>query len=77
MKIFIDIAGWFGAITVLVAYYLVSTKKTKSNSKLYQGLNLVGAAALVLNTFWYGAVPSASLNLVWGLIALISLWKVR
>jgi hypothetical protein len=41
-------------------------------------MNLVGAAGFVVNGWWHGALPSATLNLVWMLFAagaLLSLWR--
>lgn len=71
----IDLIGWIGAILILLAYYLVSSKKAKGDSSLYQILNLIGAIALVVNTYFKGAIPSAALNVVWAAIAMKSLLK--
>lgn len=70
----IDIIGWIGAILILLAYYLVSTKKTKGDSILYQALNLIGAVALLILTYSKGAIPSAVLNIIWAAIAIKSLF---
>ena len=45
-------------------------------SSLYQGMNLVGAAGFMVNGWWHGALPSASLNVVWFLIAAWALWRI-
>ena len=34
-------------------------------SMLYQGMNVVGAAGFAVNGWWHGALPSASLNVIW------------
>jgi hypothetical protein len=39
-------------------------------------MNLVGAAGFVINGWWHGAIPSASLNIVWMFIAAFSLWRI-
>lgn len=72
---FVDLLGWIGAILILAAYYLVSTKKVKSDSNSYQILNLVGAIALVVNTYTKGAIPASALNAIWALIAIKILIK--
>ena len=74
-NILIDLIGWLGASLILVAYYLISSKKTSSDSKAYQMLNLIGAIALIINTYAKGAIPPAVLNLIWAIIALKSLLK--
>jgi hypothetical protein len=35
---------------------------------------LVGAAGFVVNGWWHGALPSATLNIVWALFAAGALW---
>ena len=46
-------------------------------SAAYQGMNIVGAAGFVINGWWHGAIPSASLNVVWLLIGAVALWRIR
>ena len=72
----IEIAGWSGAFLILLAYVLLSMGRLTGQSAVYQGMNLVGAAGFVLNGWWHGAIPSASLNVVWGLIGAFALWRI-
>ena len=46
-------------------------------SAAYQGMNVAGAAGFMLNGWWHGALPSASLNVIWMLIAAVALWRIR
>jgi hypothetical protein len=39
-------------------------------------MNLVGAAGFVVNGAWHGAIPSASLNIVWMAIAAAALVSI-
>lgn len=73
MKVAIEIAGWVGAALILGAYALLSTRKVRGESLTYHGMNLVGGAALLLNSAWNGAMPSAALNLIWAVIAVYAL----
>jgi hypothetical protein len=73
----INLAGWIGAVLILIAYYLVSAKKIKGNSNTYQTINLIGAMLLIINTYYLKAYPTTFLNIVWALIALITLIKKR
>jgi hypothetical protein len=72
----VEIAGWSGAVLILLAYLLLSMGRLTGRSSLYQGMNVVGAAGFVVNGWWHGAVPSASLNVVWLLIGAIALWRI-
>jgi len=39
-------------------------------------MNLVGAAGFVVNGLWHGAIPSASLNILWMMIAAFALARI-
>jgi hypothetical protein len=39
-------------------------------------MNLAGAAGFVVNGLWHGAIPSASLNIVWMAIAAVALLRI-
>ena len=69
----IDPAGWLGAALLLLAYFLVSTKKTSGASIKYQSLNVVGSVLVGANALYYGALPSFSINVIWLGIALFAL----
>ena len=71
----VDVVGWLAAGLILLAYMLLSAGKLKAGSRLYQGLNLAGAAGFVLNSGWNGAVPSAALNVIWMGISCYALWR--
>lgn len=73
MQLLIDVLGWIGSIEVIAAYGLNSYQKIKSDSVLFQVLNLTGGVFLIINTVYYGAYPSTFINVVWVLIALTSL----
>ena len=73
MSLGVDVAGWLGAIMLLVAYGCVSFKKVSPASITYHLLNAAGSALFVINTLFHKAYAPAFLNCVWGLIALTSL----
>ena len=63
---------------VLGAYILVTIGRLTGQSPLFQWMNLVGAAGFLVNGWWHGALPSATLNLIWMLFAagaLLTLWR--
>lgn len=79
-KLFIDILGWTGSILYLLAYALVSLKKTEGDSLLYQGMNISAGILLVIYTLSLGAYATTGLNAVWVFVGLVTLgrkWLTR
>lgn len=77
MKVWIDAIGWSGALLILGAYGLISAGKVAARSTLYQLVNIVGSAGLLVNSAWNSALPSAALNAVWMCIGLYTLLQHR
>ena len=79
-KFIIDVLGWTGSILYLLAYALVSMKKTAGDSVLYQGMNIVAATLLVVYSLSLGAFAPTGLNAFWVAIGLFTLghkWLIR
>ena len=70
-----NIFGWIGMILVLFTYFLLSTNKI-SNGKLYQFLNLIASIFMGIGIFPTKAWFSFCLQVAWGTIAIISLYKI-
>jgi hypothetical protein len=68
-----DAIGWAGAIALLVAYAMVSSRRLEGNSAAYQLLNISGSLLLAANTIFYGSYPSTFVNLIWAGIAIFSI----
>jgi hypothetical protein len=73
---FVEVVGWSGALLILLAYLLLSAGRLTGQSLTYQGMNVVGAAGFVINGWWHGALPSASLNVLWLLIGAVASWRI-
>jgi hypothetical protein len=69
----IDTIGWIGSVEVIAAYALNSYQKIKSDSLLFQLLNLTGGIFLIINTLYYTAYPSMFINIVWVVIASVAI----
>ncbi|MDI1297468.1 MAG: hypothetical protein PSY12_16595 [bacterium] len=76
MPLLIEIIGWAGALLVLTAYVGVSTGRMSGSSTAFQGMNALGAAFFVLNTWWHGAIPSMVLNIIWSAVGFVALWRI-
>jgi len=64
-------------LLILLAYLLLSMGRLTGETVLYQAMNVAGAAGFVINGWWHGAIPSASLNVAWLLIGAFALWRIR
>lgn len=86
-NLLIHILGWTGSVLYLLAYALVSAKKTEGDSvlstgllRLYQGMNILAGCLLVVYTLSLEAYATTSLNAVWVAIGLFTLgrkWLTR
>lgn len=72
----VEAAGWIGAALILGSYILVSRGKLEGRSRMFQSMNVAGAAGLVVNSAWHGAVPSTVLNVIWLGVGLATLWTL-
>lgn len=75
--ILVEIAGWAGAILILLAYVLLTLGRVQAQSVAYQGMNVAGAAGFIVNGLANHALPSATLNIIWMGIGVYALWRIR
>jgi len=73
----VELVGTAGACCLLLAYFLSSSGRIAADSTLGNLLNLAGAAMLGVNAVSHNALPPATLNLIWSLIALVALVRQR
>lgn len=76
MDLLLAAVGWIGAALLLAGHALVSTSRLSGDGLPYQVVNLVGAVALMVNSAYNAAWPSAGLNLVWAVIGVAALVKL-
>lgn len=77
MSLFVEVVGWAGAVMILAAYILLSLDRLPAKSVTYQVLNVVGAAGFIVNGIANHALPSATLNVIWMMIGVFALWRMR
>ena len=68
--------GWYGAIALMGAYFLVSFGYVLADSVVYQTLNITGALGIVWISFVKTAYQSAVLNIVWAIIGITALVRM-
>ena len=72
----IEIAGWYGAVAIVLAYALSSFSVITPDTALYQILNLTGALGIIIVSFHKKAYQPGTLNIIWAVIALIALINI-
>ncbi len=77
MKPLVDLLGWIGTISYLVAYFLVSTRRLPGDSVPYQLMNLLGGICLTTNTAYYHTLPAMTVNIAWIGISLFTLGRIK
>ena len=76
-EIFVETIGWIASILIVGAFALNSFGKISAISKWYQLANLVGGIFFIVNTVYHKAYPSAVVNVVWVIIAVSALVKLK
>lgn len=69
--------GWIGAFLLLLGYALNILNVINSRSKQYHLLNLAASAMLLVNTYWHGAFAPCFVNLIWGSLAIVTMFRER
>ncbi|MEU4325349.1 CBU_0592 family membrane protein [Nonomuraea dietziae] len=77
MDLLVAAVGWIGAGLMLYAYARVSAGAMAGDGLPYQLINLAGSLALMVNTAYNAAWPSAILNVVWAAIGVVSIVRLK
>lgn len=72
----LDIIGWVGVIVYVAAYALLSLGWMKADKVNYHALNAVGGICLVVFSFAVDDMPNLFVNLVWIVIAGLSITHI-
>jgi len=76
MNIVYDILGWTGSALIISAYAL-TLKEQNRWLNLGKYLNLLGGLLIAINCFHYNAIPPFVTNLLWSVIATLTIYKSR
>ncbi|WP_339701813.1 hypothetical protein [uncultured Marixanthomonas sp.] len=76
MQTLIDIMGWVGSFFILLSYGLTLSKK-RDFSVPSRYLNMVGGMLIAINCLYYNAIPPFVTNLIWSIIAILSIYRAR
>ena len=72
-RVIVGILGWAGMLLILIGYVMVSSGRSRGDSRWYQLANFVGSVFLIVYTTVLGAYANTALNVVWAGIAVFTL----
>ncbi len=73
-KLLSSVLGWVGTVCYLLAYFLLSINKLRSDQKLYHLLNIIGAVGLTCHALFLNDYPNVIVNVVWATIGLSTIF---
>lgn len=76
IKLVIDILGWSGSALIILAYAL-TLLENKRYLDYGKYLNLMGGLFIAINYYYYNAIPPFVTNLLWSIIATLTIYKNR
>jgi hypothetical protein len=76
LEIIIEVSGWTGMVLYVVSFAWISSGRTTGLSPRYQLMNIAAAVGVAIHAIYYGAYPSAMVNVVWFAIAAATLIRV-
>jgi len=74
--VILEVIGWYGAIAILLAYFLNSFSIMPATDFWYQFLNTTGAIGIVAVSLSKKNYQPAALNIIWTLIGLVALFRI-
>jgi hypothetical protein len=72
----LDVLGWAGAASYIIAYILLSAGWMKACQVRYHALNAIGGLFLVIFSYAVHDQPNLFVNLIWIFIAGVSSWRI-
>lgn len=71
-----NLAGYFGVLLVLVAFFGIQAEKLSQQKYTYSLLNLIGSIALLFSLYYHPNLPSIAIELAWTSISIFGIWRV-
>ena len=69
-------SGWLGTIAIIVGYFLITLTAFSPHSWVYIVLNIFGSIAIAVEAAYKKDYQPVLLNIVWLVIALVSLLQI-
>ncbi|MCF0052499.1 hypothetical protein LXM25_20685 [Dyadobacter sp. LJ53] len=71
----IETIGWAGAIFYVLAYLLLTAGILKSSGYNFHFLNMLGAAGLIVDSYYHADNPNLAVNSIWLVIGIFAVIK--
>ena len=71
-----DPVGIFGVIIILIAYFLLTTARWKSDNLIYQSLNFFGAVCILFSLYFHWNTASVLMEIAWLIISLLGIYRI-
>jgi hypothetical protein len=72
-----DLLGCFGAGIVLLAYWMLQTKRINADSFNYLFLNFIGAVLILISLLYAWNLAAVAMEFAWMIISIAGLFKLR
>ena len=72
---FHDVVGFLGAISILIAYFLLQAKKMSSDGLIYSLLNLVGAVLILFSLANAWNLTAVFIEIIWCGISVLGIFR--
>jgi len=69
------ILGLIGVVLVLFAYFMLQTKKMKSETVLYSALNFFGSGLILLSLFYKWNLSAVIIEVAWMVLSAYGIYK--
>ena len=73
---FAEFCGWYGMLSLIFAYFLVSFGCLDGQGLIFQLINLTDGVGLLIVAASKGVVQSVILNFFWAVIAIIAIGRL-
>lgn len=74
---FFEMVGLIGVGIVLLAYFMLATKRWKNHELRYPIANIVGTCGILYSLIFDANIPSIVAQIVWIAISIVAIFRIR
>jgi hypothetical protein len=68
--------GIIGVVIILIAYFLISTGRWRSDAFIFQLINFVGAWMILYSLYFHWNLSSVIIEIAWIIISMIGMYRI-
>lgn len=73
VPVLVEIIGWAGVAAIFGAYIFSVAHVLEASDRIYHVLNLLGAAGIIIESYFKRDYEPTVLNILWALVAIVAL----